>query len=182
MIEIATPWVSAWRPEFIGTLLFLCVRDTDAATQVLLIHKKRGHGAGRVNAPGGKLQPGESVLECALRETAEEVGIELGMAECRAEMRFVERDGPQWLGFAFVAQVDGRPRAIESDEARPFWCVVDDIPYHRMWPDDRFWLPRVLTAAPESDVLVGNFLFEDERLLEHEFVNEMSVWETLRLT
>ena len=181
MIEIATPWERAWRPEFIGTLLFLCGRDADAARRVLLIHKKRGHGAGRVNAPGGKLQQGESVLECALRETAEEVGIELGSAECRAELRFVERDGPQWLGFAFVARVDDTPRAIESDEARPFWCAVDDIPYDRMWPDDRIWLPRILAAPSTADVLVGNFLFEDERLLQYGFVAEPSVWETLRL-
>lgn len=28
--------------------------------EILLIEKKRGHGAGKVNGPGGKIDPGES--------------------------------------------------------------------------------------------------------------------------
>ncbi|MFM8353644.1 MAG: hypothetical protein ACKOBM_01895, partial [Gammaproteobacteria bacterium] len=36
-----------WQPDLVGTLMFIRVAD-----RVLLIHKRRGHGAGRINGPG----------------------------------------------------------------------------------------------------------------------------------
>ena len=51
---------SAWQPVDRATLLFV-VRDGE----ILLIHKKRGIGAGKINGPGGRLDPGESTLACA---------------------------------------------------------------------------------------------------------------------
>lgn len=168
-LKLKTPWVAAWRPEFIGTLLFL-LRDG----QVLLIHKKTGHGSGKINGPGGKLNAGEGVIACACREVAEEVGLQVGVARVGIEMRFVERDGPQWLGFALTAtEFSGDLR--ETREAKPFWCPVDAIPYAKMWPDDAIWLPRLLTRE-NTEVLVGNFLFDDGLLLEHCFTDEQSIW------
>ena len=41
-----------WIPEIRATLMF--VREGD---QVLLIRKLRGIGAGKINAPGGKIDP-----------------------------------------------------------------------------------------------------------------------------
>ena len=40
--------------------------------RILLIHKKTGLGAGKVNGPGGRIEPGESPLQAAVRETEEE--------------------------------------------------------------------------------------------------------------
>lgn len=146
--------------------------------RILLIHKKSGHGAGRINGPGGKLQTGESTLACAIRETREEVGLIISPEDCRCvcEMRFVEEDGPQWLGFAFVADAC-TGEMIETDEARPFWCEVQQIPFAQMWPDDAVWLPRALSMAsspkpvnsPGQEPLIGNFLFRREVLLAHQF-------------
>ena len=175
-----TPWITDWRPEFVGTLLFI-VRPGEAGQEVLLIHKKTGHGRGMVNGPGGKLEPGESTLECAVRECSEEVGLLALDVRCCCEMRFVELDGPQWLGFGFVANAysgDLRPSA----EADPFWCPVADIPYSNMWPDDKVWLPDLLKAPASPQVQVGNYLFRDGDLLEHEFVDEPSVWDSFRLS
>jgi len=169
VFSIDTHWVSGWRPEFIGTLLFL-LRDGE----VLLIHKKTGHGAGRINAPGGKLDRGEGVVACACREVREEVGVNVTQATVGAELRFVERSGPQWLGFALTAtEFTGEPR--ETREAKPFWCPLGEIPYERMWPDDAVWLPRVLDEGRDLP-LVADFLFDNERLLEHRFVECESIW------
>ena len=44
-----------WRPDHIGTLTFLHQHG-----RVLLMRKKRGHGAGKINGPGGKLESGET--------------------------------------------------------------------------------------------------------------------------
>ena len=182
-IEIDTLWVERWQPELIGTLLFV-LRAHKGLLQVLLIHKKTGHGRGRVNGPGGKLDAGESLTACATREVLEEVGLQVGHPVCRAELRFVELEGSQWLGYVYTAdQFSGQ--LIETSEAKPFWCDIEKIPFADMWPDDQLWLPTVLqqhvsqffsqTISQVKDQkfgtnptrLVGDFLFENERLLEH---------------
>ena len=43
--------------------------------RVLLGMKKRGFGAGKWNGFGGKLEPGETVVEAAAREVQEECGL-----------------------------------------------------------------------------------------------------------
>ena len=182
-IEIDTLWVERWQPELIGTLLFV-LRMHKGLLQVLLIHKKTGHGQGRVNGPGGKLDAGESLTACATREVLEEVGLQVGHPVCRAELRFVELEGSQWLGYVYTAdQFSGQ--LTETSEAKPFWCDIEKIPFADMWPDDQLWLPTVLqqhvsqffsqTISQVKDQkfgttlppLVGDFLFENERLLEH---------------
>jgi 8-oxo-dGTP diphosphatase len=146
-----------FRPDDVATLCF--IRDGD---RVLLIEKLRGHGAGKVNAPGGKLEPGESARSCARRETHEEVGVDVSELECRAELRFQDSNGYAMRGFAFVAErATGEPR--QTVEAVPFWCPIDALPFERMWEDDRLWLPRVL----DGESIVGEFLFDRERLVEH---------------
>ena len=180
MLKLDTLWVAQWQPELIGTLLFV-LREIDGIAQVLLIHKKTGHGQGRVNGPGGKLDSNESLEVCATREVFEEVGLQVTNPVCRAELRFVELDGPQWLGYAFTAdQFSGEP--VETPEAKPFWINVADIPFADMWPDDQIWLPKVLQqhieellgkgANGKSKPLVGDFLFEKERLLEHRIYSD----------
>lgn len=171
--SFATPWQKLWRPEQIGTLVFLRQHD-----EVLLIHKKTGHGAGLINAPGGKLQPGETVMQCAVREVQEEVGVTPANLICRAELRFVEQQGEQWLGFVFFAH-EFTGAISESDEARPFWQKVSEIPYPQMWPDDAIWLPLLL--ADEQKFQVANFLFDQGQLRDHEFVFEASIWQDLYL-
>ena len=146
-----------WQPDFVGTLTFVC-----AGGQILLIRKKRGHGAGKVNAPGGKLDPGETPLAGAIRETKEEVGVEALHPSLMAELKFVDQANAQWLGYAFVAQ-DYRGAPTETAEARPFWAPLDQIPYHQMWEDDRIWLPKILAGQR----IKAAFLFRAGKLLCH---------------
>ena len=74
---LRTLWQEAWQPEFVGTLLFLVDRN-----RVLLIEKKTGHGMGKINAPGGKWDIGESLMACARREMLEETGIDAQPLGC----------------------------------------------------------------------------------------------------
>jgi len=148
-----------WRPRELGTLVFI-ERDD----QVLLIEKKVGHGAGMVNAPGGRLELDETPVACALREVCEEV-----MLSCRnllpaAHLRFQDDvNGFAMRGFAFVTQTfEGE--AKETAEAVPFWCDWDEVPYHRMWENDRYWWPSVRAR----ELLCGDFVFEEDRLVKHE--------------
>ena len=146
-----------WTPDFVGTLLFVLQQHS-----VLLIRKQRGHGMGKINAPGGKLEVGETPLACALRETEEEVGIRALNPRLLGQFKFVDLSADQWFGYAYLAhEYTGTVR--ESEEAIPHWFPRDELPFEEMWEDDRYWLPPLL----EGHAMEGEFLFDDGRLLTH---------------
>ncbi len=128
--------------EQLVTLLFL-VEDG----RVLLIHKKRGIGAGKINAPGGKADPGESALAAAVRETEEEVGLTPLDPQERGELwfRFLA-DGSVLRCIVFLAHAHTGGPARETDEAIPEWFPLDALPYDAMWDDDRHWVPLLLAG------------------------------------
>ena len=127
-----------WQPEIDATLLYI-VRDGE----ILFIHKKRGIGAGKLNGAGGKVDPGESPLGAAVREFEEELRARPIAPRKLGEVAFDVLNGISILIHVFRADaLEGEPS--ETDEAVPVWAPVDDIPYDRMWADDRYWLPHLL--------------------------------------
>jgi 8-oxo-dGTP diphosphatase len=149
--------LEGWEPDLVGTLMFL----VDAG-RLLLIRKLRGHGAGKINGPGGKPEPGESPLACVLRETEEEVGVQPRRIRLAAVLRFIDTRDLDWLGYIYLAEgCVGTARA--TAEAIPVWYPLDGLPFDEMWDDDRFWLPRVLAG----ERLRGEFLFAGGSLLAH---------------
>ncbi len=148
----------SWRPVDTATLMFIVQSE-----RVLLIRKKRGLGAGKINGPGGKIDPGETPLECAVREVQEELVITtLDPRHC-GEVRFQFIDGYSVHVHVFLAsEFSGSP--TETEEALPMWFSKDRIPYDEMWADDVIWLPRVL----DGDQVDGRFLFDGDVLMDHE--------------
>ena len=130
--------------------------------EILLIHKKRGLGGGKINAPGGKIEPGESPREAAIRETQEEVGLTPWNPRPMGELFFQFTDGYSVHCIAFRAEgCEGTP--VETDEAVPLWTPLDAIPYHAMWADDIQWLPLLVAGH----AFRGYYLFEGDTMLQH---------------
>ena len=149
---------SSWRAVDRATLTFV-LEDG----QVLLIRKKRGLGAGKVNGPGGRLEPGEKPIDCATREVEEELGITPQGLEYRGENLFQFVDGYSIHVYAFVASsYEGKVR--ETDEATPLWTDLDAIPYDEMWEDDRLWLPHALDGLTPQ----GRYIFDGDHMLDWE--------------
>ncbi len=144
-----------WKPVDHATLLFV-VRGG----RILLIRKKRGLGAGKINGPGGRMEPGESPRECAVREVREELEVTPTGVCPGGELRFQFVDGYSIHVYVFTA-TGCRGEARETAEAIPIWAGLDDIPYDEMWADDRYWLPLLLRGEPFS----GRFVFDGDAML-----------------
>ncbi|MEO1574770.1 MAG: 8-oxo-dGTP diphosphatase, partial [Pseudomonadota bacterium] len=148
-----------WTPTDRATLMFVIEGD-----QVLLIRKKRGLGAGKINGPGGRVEPGETVEDCAVRETIEELGVTALNPTLRGRARFQFRDGYGLTVFCFVSYAH-TGRAVETDEAVPLWTPLADIPYEEMWEDDALWLPRLL----RGEIFDGRYIFDRDRMVDVAF-------------
>lgn len=148
---------AGWQPTEYANLCF-AIRNG----QILLIRKKRGLGAGKINGPGGRLEPGETPLQSAIRETQEEIGVTPTGLEHAGELRFHFLDGYKLHVSVFSAS-DCVGRLAETDEATPFWTEISKIPYHEMWQDDPHWLPLVVAHK----AFRGYFVFDSERLLSY---------------
>ena len=147
-------WIR-WKPVERATLLF--VRKNG---KLLLIHKKRGLGAGKINGPGGRLDPGETPRQAAIREVQEELCVTPTGVRQAGELLFQFTNGHSIHGYVFTATgLKGTPK--ETYEATPLWVSEKDIPYHKMWADDRIWLPLMLAGKK----FTGRFLFDDDTML-----------------
>ena len=148
-----TDWKN-WVPKERGTLCFVLQED-----KILLIEKKRGLGAGKVNGPGGRIEPGETAEQAAIRETQEEIGITPVGIAWAGELSFQFRDGYS-LHCSVYRASEFRGELVETAEAKPFWQPVSGIPYDRMWADDEHWMPRLLAG----EKFRGWFEFEQDRM------------------
>ena len=156
---------TAWVGEMPATIVFI-VKDG----QILLIEKKRGLGAGKINGPGGKIETGETPLEGAIRETQEELLITPHAPRKLGELRFSMSHCPDILCHVYRAD-DFTGTPTETEEAVPVWTALDAIPYDRMWEDDRHWLPLLL----DERSFLGRFVFEGESMMWSE-LDTTVVW------
>ncbi len=145
-----------WTPVDHATLLFVFRGD-----EVLLIEKKRGLGQGLVNAPGGRLDPGESPREAAIREVQEELCVTPLAPRWCGEHRFQFRDGySMWVHVYASDAHEGE--ASETAEAVPLWVATQAIPYARMWADDAHWIPLLLAGERFS----GRYIFDKAAMVD----------------
>lgn len=147
------------------TLLVLTYDD-----KILLGLKKLRFGKGKYNGFGGKLEPGETLLEGVCREATEEAGITLNPLEVDyvgiLDFYFVHK--PSWnqqVHLFKATHFEGIP--VETDEMAPKEFSLAAIPYDKMWSDDVYWLPLVL----EGKKVTASFTFnEDGSIKEHDLV------------
>lgn len=151
---------SRWQPVEKGTLLFVVCDD-----RILLIHKKRGLGAGKINGPGGRIDDGETPLECALREVEEEIDIKALHCSESGQLLFQFLDGYSIHVWVYRAD-DFTGTPSETEEAIPFWSALDEIPYDAMWPDDEIWLPCLLRRQE----FLGRFIFDGDTMVDHQML------------
>ena len=122
----------------VETLLYI-IKDG----KILLIEKKRGLGKGLYNGVGGKVEEGETPIQAAIRECKEEIGVEPKNVEWKGVIEFIN-DGSVYSYVHVFTANDYEGEIKETDEAKPVWFPLSEIPYDKMWEDDRTWLPTII--------------------------------------
>ena len=144
------------------TLCFLIKNDKE----ILLAMKKKGFGQGKWNGVGGKLdfnRGDKDIVDAAIRETKEESGVAVKDIEKAAILNFYFPYRKKWDQevHVFVSRNwEGEPK--ESEEMKPKWFKIKEIPFDKMWPDDKFWLPKIL----KGEKLRAKFSFKPGELID----------------
>lgn len=149
----------------VGTLGYVVSPDR---TKTLLIHRNaRAHDDqfGKYNGLGGKMLPGEDVVECMRRELREEAHIECETLVLRGTVNWTGF-GPNledWLGFIFrVDRFAGTP-PDSNVEGSLEWHRIDRLHELPMWEGDRHFLDMIFDDDPR--IFHGYMPYEGERPL-----------------
>ena len=113
----------------------------------LLLLQERPQGklwGGMLNGPGGKVEASESSEEALVREIQEETALHLCKFEARGNVELLlPSPKPMLLTVDIFVSQDfaGEPTAGEGHLS---WHPKNQLPFRRMWPDQRYWLPAIL--------------------------------------
>jgi len=84
---------------------------------VVFLRRQGSHGSGEWSFPGGHLEFGESVIDCARREVQEELGVD--MYSCTVLGQFTEDffPGKHYITLYVAGKTDQNPSIQEPDKA-----------------------------------------------------------------
>ncbi len=142
--------------------------------QVLLGLKKSGLGRGNYVGIGGKVEQGESIKEAAIREFKEEVKIELP-PELLEEVAVVNfhfphiKDG-SWDQevYAFLVE-DYSVEPQETEEIKPVWFAIEQLPLDQMWDDAKYWIPQIL----HGQKLQASLVYDSQLKVNEKEISEL---------
>jgi len=100
----------------------------------ILLHKRFGaHGEGEYASPGGHLEFGESIINCAKRETGEEAGIKIKNIKFLCFMNLTHYLGKHYAHINVVADwASGDPKNLEPHAGGDWgWFDPSDLPKPR---------------------------------------------------
>jgi len=92
-----------------GVLLLVYPDQGDAHTVLTVRDSRLPHHPGQVSLPGGKVEPGESIEEAALRESHEEVGLDPGTVRILGGLTPLHVPVSRFVLHPRVGVVDHRP-------------------------------------------------------------------------
>ena len=148
-------------------LVTLCyLRRNGKTLMVHRIKKKNDMHAGKWNGLGGKLEPGETPEECAVREIMEESGLRVFNPVLKGVLTFPAFSNDEdWYAFVFLAyEFEGE--LIDSPEGDLKWIDSSELLNLNLWDGDRIFLPWL----DRQGFFSGKFIYKDGRFIEHQVV------------
>lgn len=123
--------------------------------KLLMVQEGKPHCHGQWSIPGGRVEPGEPLVDAVLREVREETGYEVRVIGMTRILRYISQLGYHCVRFNFVAELLGGEPAIDGAEILAMrWLGFDEI---AAMPDEHL---RTAAIARESiaDVRDGRIL------------------------
>lgn len=117
---------------------------------LLLGQRIDAQGATCWQFPGGRLEAGESVLECAAREVCEETGLAIGFARPAGfnNLPFSAGEHDYVTLYVSAAHLGGEPEVMEPEKCRSWQWF-----HHRELPDPLFLpITHLLKQSPDLRV------------------------------
>jgi 8-oxo-dGTP pyrophosphatase MutT (NUDIX family) len=121
----------------------LCLIEDTENHKFAMVRNHRGINKGCINFPGGKKEPGETMEECACRETFEETGLTI---KNPAKVGYVEFPTMDFYVHVYKCSDFSGSLKESSDEVDVFWQDADKIPYDQMRAADKDFLPLILAG------------------------------------
>ena len=148
----------------------LCLLKKD--NKILLAMKKRGFGEGKYNGVGGKIENGETPEEAMIRETEEEILVTPTKYEKVGYIEFDEfyKGNKESVAFHLYIVSEWQGEPTESEEMQPKWFDIQNIPYDKMFPDDKYWLPLIL----EGRKIRAYFDFDEKWNLLYKKIDDLN--------
>ena len=102
----------------LGTLVY--IRENGRTLMLHRVKKKNDIHRGKWNTLGGKLEPGETPEECAIREVFEESGLSIENPEMKGILTFPSFDDiDDWYVFVFVTNRYEKQEVQDGEKAFP---------------------------------------------------------------
>jgi 8-oxo-dGTP diphosphatase len=130
------------------------------------VKKKNDMHAGKWNGLGGKLEPGETPEECAVREIWEESGLSVQNLIFKGIITFPAFDNNEdWYTFIYIIdRFEGD--LIDSPEGHLKWVDNTQLLKLNLWPGDRIFIPWL----DRPGFFSGRFVYQNKELVEHEVI------------
>lgn len=135
----------------------LCYLQKDGRWLMLLRNRKENDiNAGKWIGTGGKIEPGETPRQGALREIHEETGFIADTLDFRGILYFIygTKDAEKmWV----YSSHDFHGTQTECNEGTLAWIPEDEILALELWPGDRAFLKKMLSGDPQLFCLELNY-------------------------
>ena len=108
--------------------------------------KKNDINKGKWIGIGGHVEQGETIDQCAIRETKEETGFDVRSLSVCGEVLFIDDDLRIMMYVYEIEDFDGE--LTECDEGELRWIPIKNIYDYPMWEGDKAFVPKVINHEP----------------------------------